>query len=166
MDEGAFSDQAYDNGNDDMFMWSWNGDIDPGFMLSTFTTKQILNWGDSNYSNPEYDQLYKDQLAAVDPADPADPTKRAEIVHQMQEILYRDSPYIIMWYNINLQAYNTANWQGYSLVPAQDGAPFFTLTRTTYQDLQPKVAATATTRPAAAGSNWALDRRRASSPSA
>lgn len=145
MDEGAMSDQVYDNGNDDMFMWSWNGDIDPGFMLSTFTTKQILNWGDSNYSNPEYDKLYTDQATAVDPANPADPTKRAEVVHKMQEILYRDSPYIIMWYNINLQAFNTANWQGYSLVPAKDGAPFFTLTRATYQDLQPKVAETGTT---------------------
>ena len=145
MDEGAFSDQAYDNGNDDMFMWNWRGDIDPGFMLSTFTTKQILNWGDSNYSNPEYDQLYKDQLAAVDPADPNDTTKRAEIVHQMQGILYRDSPYIIMWYNVNLQAYNTARWQGYVLVPPKDGAPFFNLIRGTYQELTPKVADTSGT---------------------
>jgi peptide/nickel transport system substrate-binding protein len=123
-------------------------------MLSTFTTTQILNWGDSNYSNPEYDQLYKDQLAAVDPADPADPTERAEVVHEMQKILYRDSPYIIMWYSIALQAYNTAKWQGYSLVPPEDGAPFFNLTRTTYQDLQPKVADTATTESGAGGSSW------------
>ncbi len=153
MDEGAFSDQAYDNGDDDIFMWNWRGDIDPGFMLSTFTTTQILNWGDSNYSNPDYDQLYKDQLAAVNPEDPSDPTARAEIVHRMQDILYRDSPYIIMWYNINLEAYNTAEWTGYALVPPGDGAPFFNLTRTTYQDLQPKVAETTTTS-GAGGSNW------------
>ena len=143
MDEGAFSDEAYNNANDDMFIWSWRGDIDPGFMLSTFTTEQILNWGDSNYSNPEYDQLYNDQMLALNPEDPTDPTKRAEIVHQMQGILYRDSPYVILWYNINLQAWRTDTWTGYDLVPTGGGgAPFFQLMRGTYQDLEPVAAAT------------------------
>ena len=143
MDEGAFSDEAYNNANDDMFIWSWRGDIDPGFMLSTFTTEQILNWGDSNYSNPEYDQLYDDQAQALDPEDPSDPTQRAEVVHDMQAILYRDSPYIILWYNINLQAWRTDTWTGYDLVPTGGGgAPFFQLMRGTYQDLEPVAAAT------------------------
>ena len=144
VDEGAFSDEAYDNANDDMFIWSWRGDIDPGFMLSTFTTEQILNWGDSNYSNPEYDQLYNDQMLALNPEDPTDPTKRAEIVHQMQGILYRDSPYVILWYNINLQAWRTDAWTGYDLVPTGgEGAPFFNLTRGTYQELDAVAATTA-----------------------
>ncbi|HOT24737.1 MAG TPA: hypothetical protein PKZ80_08715, partial [Thermoleophilia bacterium] len=116
---------------------------DPGFMLSTFTTAQILNWGDSNYSDPEYDKLYDQQLAAVNPEDPSDPTARAEIVHKMQAILYRDSPYVILWYNINLQAWRSDKWTGYSLVPPDgEGAPFFTLIRTTYQELEPVTATT------------------------
>jgi len=144
VDEAAFSDRYYSNGDGDMFIWSWRGDIDPGFMLSTFTTEQILNWGDSNYSNPEYDQLFDDQLLALNPEDPTDPTKRAEIVHQMQAILYRDSPYIILWYNINLQAWRTDKWTGYGLVPTGgQGAPFFNLTRTTYQGLAPVTATAA-----------------------
>ncbi|MEI6451617.1 MAG: ABC transporter substrate-binding protein, partial [Actinomycetes bacterium] len=57
-DEGAFGDEVYDNADYELFIWSWRGDIDPGFMLSTFTTAQILKWGDSQYSNPEYDDLY------------------------------------------------------------------------------------------------------------
>jgi len=143
LDETPFSDAYYDGGDGDMFMWSWRGDIDPGFMLSTFTTAQILNWGDTNYSNPEYDKLYDEQLLAVDPEDPTDPTARAEIVHKMQAILYRDSPYILMWYNINLQAFRTDKWAGYHLVPpGGEGAPFFTLTRGTYQELEPVVATT------------------------
>jgi peptide/nickel transport system substrate-binding protein len=143
MDESAFSDRYYSNADGDTFIWSWRGDIDPGFMLSTFTTEQILNWGDSNYSNPEYDQLYNDQLTALNPEDPTDPTKRAEIVHQMQQILYRDSPYIILWYNINLQAWRTDKWTGYHHVPTSGGgAPFFTLTRGTYQELAPVAAET------------------------
>lgn len=144
MDEGAFSDQYYSNADGDLFIWSWRGDIDPGFMLSTFTTAQILNWGDSNYSNPEYDQLYDEQMLALNPEDPSDPSARADVVHEMQAILYRDSPYVILWYNINLQAFRTDRWTGYGLVPTSgDGAPFFNLTRTTYQDLEPLTAATA-----------------------
>ena len=75
-DEGAFGDEVYDDADYDLFIWSWRGDIDPGFMLSTFTTTQILNWGDSQYSNPEYDSLYVAQAQAFDPAKPDDPTAR------------------------------------------------------------------------------------------
>ena len=91
----------------------------------------------------------------MDPANPSDPANRAEIVHQMQDILYRDSPYIIMWYNINLQAYRTDKWTGYSLVPPADGAPLFNLTRASYLDLQPKVAAESTS-DGGGGSNTGL----------
>ncbi len=140
-DEGAFGDEVYDNADYDMFIWSWGGDIDPGFMLSTFTTQQILNWGDSQYSNPEYDALYVEQAEAVDPANPADPSLRKAVTDEMQKILYRDNPYIILWYNVNLQAYRTDKWSGYHLVPAADGAPFWNYMRSTYIDLTPNEAA-------------------------
>jgi hypothetical protein len=55
----------------------------------------------------------------------------------MQQILYRDNPYVILWYNVNLQAYRTDTWTGYHLVPADDGSPFWNMLRTTYIDLQP-----------------------------
>ena len=58
----------------------------------------------------------------------------------MQAILYRDAPYVILWYNVNLQAFRTDRWTGYGAVPGKDGAPFFNLTRATYQDLRPRVA--------------------------
>jgi peptide/nickel transport system substrate-binding protein len=137
-DEGAFGDEVYDNANYDMFVWSWGGDIDPGFMLSTFTTKQILNWGDSQYSNPAYDKLYVRQAEAVDPAHPTDPTKRKVITDEMQRILYRDNPYIVLWYNVNLQAFRTDTWSGYRQIPAAGGAPFWNYLRTTYIELKPE----------------------------
>ena len=95
MDEGAFGDRVLDNADMDMYIWSWGGDIDPAFMLSCFTTTQILNWSDCMYSNPAYDALYKEQAAAVDR------TQRLQIVHQMQQILYQQDPYIILWYNVD-----------------------------------------------------------------
>ena len=147
-DEGAFGDEVYDNADYDLFIWSWGGDIDPGFMLSTFTTTQILNWGDSQYSNPEYDRLYVRQAQAFDTSDPGDTSKRKSITDEMQKILYRDNPYIVLWYNLNLQAFRTDAWSGYAMAPAGDGAPFWNFMRTTYIGLQPVPAA----RPPAGGS--------------
>jgi peptide/nickel transport system substrate-binding protein len=142
-DEGAFSDEVYDNADYDLFIWSWGGDIDPGFMLSTFTTRQILNWGDSQYSNPDYDRLYVRQAQAFDPDDPADTGPRKAITDEMQKILYRDSPYVILWYNLNLQAFRTDAWRGYAMAPAGDGAPFWNFMRATYVGLRPLRTGTA-----------------------
>jgi len=151
-DEGAFGDEVYDNADYDVFIWSWRGDIDPGFMLSTFTTTQILNWGDSQYSDPEYDAFYVAQAEALDPARPDDPSARKAVTDKMQAMLYRDTPYVILWYNVNLQAFRTDKWTGYGTVPVDDGAPFFNLTRTTYLDLRPRVASPAAVE--GGGSPW------------
>ena len=142
-DEGAFGDEVYDNADYDLFIWSWRGDIDPGFMLSTFTTTQILNWGDSQYSDPDYDRLFTAQAQALDPEKPDDPAARRALTDKMQAMLYRDTPYVILWYNVNLQAFRTDKWTGYGTVPLKDGAPFFNLTRATYLDLKPRAAGVA-----------------------
>jgi peptide/nickel transport system substrate-binding protein len=135
MDENAFLDANYDNADNDLYIWSWTADIDPGYILSTFTTDQILNGSDSEYSNPQYDALYIDQSEAVDPA------QRQQIVQQMQQILYADSPYSVLWYNTLVQAFRTDTWTGYSHVPkGQDGAAFRNMLRDTYVNLKPVVA--------------------------
>ena len=152
-DEGAFGDEVYDNADYDLFIWSWRGDIDPGFMLSTFTTTQILNWGDSQYSDPDYDRLFTAQAQALDPEKPDDPTARRAVTDKMQAMLYRDTPYVILWYNVNLQAFRTDKWTGYGTVPLEDGAPFFNLTRATYLDLKPRAASVAAA--PSAGPPWA-----------
>ena len=139
MDENAFYDLNYDNADNDLYIWSWTADIDPGYILSTFTTDQILNGSDSEYSNPQYDALYIEQSEAVDPA------QRQQLVQEMQQILYADAPYSILWYNTLVQAFRTDTWTGYSHVPkTQDGAAFRNMLRDTYVNLKP-VTATETT---------------------
>ena len=150
MDEGAFTDQFYDNANYDLFIWSWGGDIDPGFMLSTYTTTQVMNNSMNQYSNPEYDALFDRQAQALDPTDPSDLSRRQAIVFQMEEIIHRDCPDIVLWYNVNLVAYRTDGWTGYVRAPGPTGAPFWNMIRTTYQDVQPVAA---TEGAAAAGSS-------------
>jgi peptide/nickel transport system substrate-binding protein len=155
-DEGAFNDDWYDDFNYDIYLWSWGGDIDPGFMLSCFTTGQIQGWSDCQYSNPEYDDLYEQQQQAVDTADPANTEPRKAITDQMQAILYRDNPYVILWYNVNLQAYRTDKWTGYHPAPGAEGAPFWNMMRATYQDLEPASATTAETEGGGSAWIWAV----------
>jgi peptide/nickel transport system substrate-binding protein len=128
----------YSGADDDLYIWNWTADIDPGYILSTFTTGQQLNGSDSEYSNPEYDALYIQQAQAVDPA------QRQQIIHQMQQILSDDSPYSVLWYNTLVQAFRTDTWTGYSSVPkGGDGAAFRNMLRDTYIDLKPVAAADA-----------------------
>ena len=70
----------------------------------------------------------------------------------MQAMLYRDTPYVILWYNVNLQAFRTDRWTGYGTVPGEDGAPFFNLTRDTYLDLMPRAVGVAAVE--SGGSSW------------
>jgi peptide/nickel transport system substrate-binding protein len=136
-DERAFSDAIFNDADYDLFVWSWGGDVDPGVILSTFTTSQIMGWSDSQYSNPDYDRLFVRQAQALDPASPDDITRRKTYTDAMQKILYRDDPYVVLWYNVNLQAYRTDRWTGYALAPSGDGAPFWNQLRATYVALRP-----------------------------
>jgi peptide/nickel transport system substrate-binding protein len=80
-------------GNFDAFQWGWYVEPDPDGMLSYMTTSQLGSWSDSWYSNKEYDRLYAKQHVETDDA------QRAEYIKRMQEILYRDSPYLVTAYS-------------------------------------------------------------------
>jgi peptide/nickel transport system substrate-binding protein len=62
----------------------------------------------------------------------------------MQEHLYNEAPYIILWYNVDCQAYRADKWTGWQLVPKTDGRPVWTFLRGTYMNVQPVVAKTET----------------------
>jgi len=105
----------------DMFIWGWGGDADPSFLLSVMTTGQIPEshndwsaWSDCFYSNPYYDTLFIQQQNAVNVTD------RQQIIYEMQRIVYRDSPYIVLDYAFGLYAYRTdrfTNWPDMSAHP-------------------------------------------------
>jgi len=66
----------------------WGGDVDPNFILSIFTTDRSATGVTVAWSNPEYDKLFLQQESTIDVQ------KRIELVHQMQQIVYQDTPYI------------------------------------------------------------------------
>ncbi len=119
VDEAEFSARLYEDADYDLFIRSRGGDIDPGFILSTYTTRQIMSWSDTRYSDPVYDRLYMLQAQAVDAADPEDTEHRGDLVDAMQKVLYRDDPSIVLWYDVNLQAFRTDRWAGYVMAPVR-----------------------------------------------
>ncbi|MEW5871471.1 MAG: ABC transporter substrate-binding protein [Chloroflexota bacterium] len=96
-------------GDYDLVIWGWGPDPDPDFILSVMTSEQFVDggWSDSGYMNPEYDQLYLDQQVAVDK------DERQKIVWKMQEMVFNDRPYIVLWYEDLLQAYRTDRFTGF-----------------------------------------------------
>ena len=99
-------------GEYDMFVWGWYPNPDPNYILDIFTCASrppdadTYRNSDSYYCNPDYDSLNKEQGQIVDPAE------RVDVVHQMQSILYRDQPYIMLWNGASLQAHSS-DWEGF-----------------------------------------------------
>ena len=122
----------------DMFLWDWGGDPDPDFILSVLLGSQIGSWSDTYYNNPEYNSLYLQQQVQLDP------NKRKAIIDQMQQIIYKECPYIPLSYVEDLEAYNTAKWTGWVRSPAPDGGVFYTADNIdTYIFVGPKAVAAA-----------------------
>jgi peptide/nickel transport system substrate-binding protein len=72
----------------DLMMWDWVGYTDPEFVFSVVGCDQYGGWSDTAYCNKAYDKLFSQQGVTLDPV------KRKQIIWKMQEILYRDKPYI------------------------------------------------------------------------
>ena len=125
MDTGALGERILDKVDGklspdyDIVVWGWYSDLDPGSILSYFTTAQIGSNSDCGYSNPQYDKLFAEQARTIDP------TARKALIDEMQQILYQDSPYIVLAYSNDLEAFNTAKWQGYAASPAEIGNVLF-----------------------------------------
>ncbi len=138
MDNGAIDDKLYNTVGStfkpdyDLFVWGWGGDFDPGFLLSIFLTSQINGWSDSAWSDPQYDRLYQQQAAELDPQ------KRKAIIWQMEQIIYQQSPYLVLVYPQTLQVYDTQHWQGWVRQPAGTGT---VNNYWTYRMVAPKEAA-------------------------
>jgi peptide/nickel transport system substrate-binding protein len=104
----------------DTFVWGWGGDpYDPSALLKLVTTDQIGGSSDSFYSNPEYDRLFKEQIAEFDQA------KRKELVQQMVALTQRDLPYLVLTYDPILEAYRDDRVSNVTLeCPKPDGDAF------------------------------------------
>lgn len=128
-------------GEYDMFEWGWVVEPDPDYQLSTFTCDKrsykdggdvFANLSDSFYCNEEYDALYARQASQVDPAE------RAATVKQMQQMLYDDAPYVVLYYYDDLEAHRS-EWTGFVAQP-EGGALIFQYGTYSYRNVEKKKA--------------------------
>jgi peptide/nickel transport system substrate-binding protein len=140
MDENAIADAQYNfkgaayAPDFDMFLWGWGGDADPNFILSVMATSSIGSWSDCAWSNKEYDKLFLEQQTTIDVQ------KRIEIVHRMQEIIYDETPYIVLIYPNELEAYNNTEWTGWQRSLDGKGKVWFDALAGLYMNIQEKPA--------------------------
>lgn len=100
----------------DTFIWGWGGDTyDPSTLLNLLRTSAIGSSSDAYYSNPEYDRLYDEQLQEFDT------DRRAELVHEMIDILQRDLPYLVLTVDPILEAYRSDRIENVELSCPQPG---------------------------------------------
>lgn len=126
MDSGALTDLllppegggAANLAKYDIELWGWSGSPDPNALLQIFRCDAIGGTSDSLYCNPEYDKLYDQQLIAKSAAD------RKAILAKMQNLIYDEAPYDILYYDANLVAYRTDKFAGWQNMPA-NGTPLF-----------------------------------------
>jgi peptide/nickel transport system substrate-binding protein len=111
--------------NFDLAMWDWVPLIDPDFMLSVVTCDQYGGWSDSGYCNKAYDALYAKQGTTLDQGE------RRLIVHQMQEKLARERPYIFLNYESWISAHSKA-WDGFVSSPQ---GPFNSLSKQSFTEV-------------------------------
>ncbi|NLE23624.1 MAG: ABC transporter substrate-binding protein [Actinobacteria bacterium] len=149
IDDGALGDKQYNYDGDeyapdfDMFIWGWGGDVDPNFILSVMTTNSIESWSDCIWSNKEYDELFLKQQSTIDVQE------RIAIVHRMQEIIYDESPYILLAYPKDLEAANKGKWTGWVRANENKGAWWYNTQPDTYLSVHPG----STTQAASSGSS-------------
>jgi peptide/nickel transport system substrate-binding protein len=94
----------YDN---DLMLWGWYFDPDPGSTMSIFICDETVDggWSDSGYCNPEYDALYQAQTVELDEE------KRRQVIWQMQQMIFDDKPYIPLAHQKAITAYRSDRFQ-------------------------------------------------------
>lgn len=111
LDPDALTAACCPNFDFDLMIWGWGSDPDPNLLLGVMTTDEIpTGSSETGYSNPEYDELFKQQTVELDHA------KRRDMVWQMQEMVHEDVVYIV-YYQAQVQAYRTDRFQGWVTGP-------------------------------------------------
>jgi peptide/nickel transport system substrate-binding protein len=117
----------------DMFIWGWGSDADPDFILSVLTCDQIMGWSDTFWCNDDYSRMYDEQKEQLDL------DQRADTIKEMQRVAYEDNPYIIFYYDNQVEAWRTDKFTGWTKTPttADPGQIAYTFSNEGYLNLRP-----------------------------
>lgn len=103
----------------EIIIWTWTPEPDPDFILSVLQCNQYSIWSDTAYCDKGYDESYEQQAAEVDEK------ARKDLIWQMQQKLYDEKPYIVLYNKDAIYAVNTA-WTGFH---GQPDGPISSLNR-------------------------------------
>ncbi len=131
----------------DIELWGWAGNPDPNALLQIFRCDAIGGTSDSQYCNKDFDALYDQQLKEAGDA-------RKVTLAKIQNLIYDEAPYDILYYDSNLDVYRTGTFAGWVNMPA-NGTPIFSYGTINYTLLtdakaQPTAGPSASEAPAAA----------------
>ncbi|MGZ4536115.1 MAG: ABC transporter substrate-binding protein, partial [Nocardioidaceae bacterium] len=102
-------------GTFDMFEWDWFVEPNPDGMLNIMTCSQRGGLSDSWFCNKQYDQLYKQQNTDMNQ------TSRVAKIKQMQQILYKDAPYLVIGYPKTGEAFRSDRFACFQPQPDPGG---------------------------------------------
>lgn len=92
----------------DVIMWGWGSDPDPAFLLGVALCSEIPSgFSESGYCDEDYDALYDAQAVELDR------DARVDLIHQMQQMLMDDLPYIIPYYYPTIEVWRTDSFTGW-----------------------------------------------------
>ena len=120
----------------DIELWGWAWGPDPNEMIQIFRCDFIGSSSDSQYCNPELDRLYDEQAVAQTD------DERYALLAQIQNLIYDEAPYDVLFYDANRAAYRTDKFAGWQNQPLENGTPLFT-----YSTLQYTMLTDATAQP-------------------
>lgn len=117
----------------DIELWGWSGSPDPNGLLYVMLCNQIGTSSDSLYCNKQYDDLY-----ALESKQGGD--ERKATLAQMQNLIYDEAPYDVLYYDANLDVYRNDRFAGWQNMPS-NGTPLFTYGTLNYTLLTDATAA-------------------------
>jgi peptide/nickel transport system substrate-binding protein len=95
----------------DLISRSWFIDPDPDFLLSLFAcgsrcvSQTDCGWSDSGYCDPAFDEMYVRQGGLLDR------NARRDLIWEMQEKLFEDIPYVVLFYSQDILGYRKDRFQ-------------------------------------------------------
>lgn len=99
---GFWSAGRGDAGRDiEMYMTVFNGKLDPNFLMQWFVSSQIGTWNWQRFASPDFDRLFAEAAAELDPA------RRRALVIEAQQVMDRSAAFVWLTNNVSFLAHRS-----------------------------------------------------------
>jgi peptide/nickel transport system substrate-binding protein len=110
VEDATLANLVFSEANWDMYIWTWQSNPDPTFMLSVPLTNSIGSLNDTYFSDPKYNALVAAEASQPDQA------KREQLIREAALYYYEHAAYCVLVYPNRLQAHRTDTLSGWQNV--------------------------------------------------